>query len=182
MAAGCDGFAAQLPFRQLDELGRPVPQHGAIGRELVDERLGVLPPHRAGRSQQADDARDAGLRRRLDRRHRADDGHRESIAQRRKGDRAGGIARDDDQVRMKPLRQSGEQIAHARHKRGFFLGAVGEVGVVGDVEEPEAGQGGGDAVEYAEAADAGVEDDGRGHQFTSNCGGSCCTSRRRKVI
>jgi len=50
-------------------------------------------------------------------------------------DRAGGIARDDDQVRMKPFRQFDEEVAHARDERSLLLGAVREVRIVGDVEQ-----------------------------------------------
>ena len=109
---------------------------------------------------------------RLDRRHHADEGRREALAQGRQDQRRGGVAGDDHEVR--PVRRD-EPLHHREHagdEGRLAEPAVREGGVVAGIDVAGVRPGAAHRVEDRQAAEAGIEhQDGR-------LGGAAQTPRR----
>ena len=124
--------AASASARQLRRADQP---HVAGLRKALDQLARIVALHRAGRGEHRDDAALRLLRRRLDRRHRADERHGEALPERRQDQRRRGVAGDDD--RRRPV--LGDELAHQRDdvvaERRLLPVAVGKRRIVGDIDE-----------------------------------------------
>ena len=131
----------------------------ALRGEGLDEiaRIGAL--DRAGRRQHRDEARAGPLRRRLDRRHRADEAHvREGGAQIGADQRESGVAGDDADFRIVLGQQLAKQRDDVLLQRRLFPAAIGKTGIVGDIDEMALGHQHARLAQHGEPADAAVED------------------------
>ena len=94
-----DRFAAHDALGDDGESRRADQRHLATHGVIAHERVGVIARHGAARRQHADQPRPRRRRRRLDRRHRADERQpRIGRPQRRQSQSGGGAAGDDDDI------------------------------------------------------------------------------------
>ncbi len=142
IALGIGRLPTQFRLRELHQIGRAVAEHAAISSEAGGEIVDIGLPHRRLRAENADRARRAHLRGRLDRGHGADDRQVQRGAHRRQRDGGGGVAGDHDQSRAVALRQPPQQRGHARGDLPFRLHAIGKAGRIGDINEARIRHGG----------------------------------------
>jgi hypothetical protein len=117
--------SGELGLGQIDQLGRAVADDGAMAREPGGEIVDIgLADRRLG-AEHSDDPGSGGLGGRLDRRDGADDRKVERDADLVEGDRAGGVAGDDDQARLEALGEAPEKRRHPRGDLGLASGSVG---------------------------------------------------------
>lgn len=171
--AGCDFGGDRLIRHRLAghfRLGiarqpRRADQRDAAGRGMgADEVLRIVARDRTRRRQDGDAPRRRGERGRLDRRHRADEGQRETLAQGRQRQRGGRVAGDHDEIGSPERDQLFQNGKHAFPQRGLLKPPIGKGSLIGGIDQVGIRPAPGDLLRHGETAHPGIE-----HQNARTC-------------
>ena len=153
-----DGFAAHHALGDDGKQRRADQRHLAIGGVLAHQRMGVIARHGAARRQHADQPRPRRRRRRLDRRHGADERQaRIGGPQRGQSQGGGGAAGDDDDIGLGFADQPRHHRLDPGDERRFAEPAVGKGRVVGGVDDFDVGPQAPDLGQHRKSAEARIE-------------------------
>ncbi len=152
-----DRHAGKVVFGIARQFLRAHQRDLAIARVVANERTGIFALHRRLGAKDGDAPCHRAGTGRLDRRHGADERHREFSAQFREHDGGSGVAGDDDQIGPVRRDEFAHQPGDARDQRRLRHGAIWKRCIVGNIEEIGVRPRGRDLAIDGEAAEAGIE-------------------------